>query len=90
MSKKRTIDPSLTPVQQNVIEHSLGLGEGVKKKPYRTHYCTSVDSDAYNTCQSLVALGFMSSGKYINEGKAQYFYVTEAGASAVGTKLPKD
>ena len=38
----------------------------------------------------LVKRGLMKTGHAINDGTMRYYYVTEAGAAAVGSTLPEE
>lgn len=71
--------------QREIIEHSLGLP--YNKKPYRSHYCTS---NGDPVLEEMVTVGLMSRGRVINEGRDRYYYVTEMGATAVKSHLPRD
>ena len=77
----------MTDEQKSVILHSLGVEHSRKKKPkpYRSYYCTST---ADPKLEEMVTAGWMQRGGKINEGEDQYYFVTEAGAAAVGYKLP--
>lgn len=79
----------LTDDDRSIIEHSLGIEgkKGQKRKPYRNHYC----ADAGNSrLDALAVRGLMKRGGTINSGTMRYFYVTEAGAKSVGSKLPEE
>lgn len=65
------------------IKHALGINGG-RKTPYRNHYAAEPE-DA--NMLKLVAAGLMRRGRAI-PGGLTYFHVTEAGAAAVGSKLP--
>jgi hypothetical protein len=75
----------MTPEQKHNIEHALGLGSA--KKPYRRHYCTYASDPEL---EAMVEAGWMVRGNKINDGRDQYYFVTEAGAKAVGHDLPSD
>lgn len=80
----------ITERHREIIEHSLGVSHprgNLKPKPYRKYYCTFAADPEF---EAMVAAGLMCAGGKINEGRDQYYIVTEAGATAVGHKLPKD
>lgn len=79
----------VTDEERSIIEHSLGIEhkKGRQRKPYRNYYCASA-GDA--RLESLADRGLMKRGRKINEGADQYYLVTESGAAAVGSKLPKE
>ena len=79
----------LAPEHRHILEHSLGLGY-LQKKPYRNYFCAGPGGADRASCEALVALGLMETGHAINGGRDRYFFVTEAGAAAVGHALPKD
>lgn len=81
---------TLTDDERSILLHSLGVEypRGKRKpKPYRNYYCAEIH-DA--RLPALVQKGLMQAGRVINDGRDQYFHVTEAGAAAVGHQLPKD
>lgn len=86
MSETTTTEP--TQDQRDVIMHSLGLPNRDRRKtiPYRNYYCTSVGDPKL---EAIVAAGWMRKGCTLNEGRDRYYIVTEAGAKAVGARLPK-
>lgn len=80
---------NITKRQTEILSHSLGLNYSAK--PTRNSFCAYLDagtptSDAAE-CRRLVDLGLMRAGKIINQGKDQYFHVTDFGASHVGASL---
>lgn len=84
--------PALSCEQADIIRHSLGLTSasnvGKKRpKPYRNYYCTR---DGNPELEALVTLGVMCRANALNDGRDRYYVVTEAGAKAVGSHLPKD
>lgn len=81
-----TTTPELTADQKDIIRYSLGLN--YTKKAYLNHYCAEVSNAV--ELERLVELGMVTRGGTINRGNYRYYFVTEAGASAVGSKLPKD
>lgn len=85
----KTMIEAVTDDERSIIEHSLGIEhkKGRQRKPYRNYYCASA-GDA--RLESLADRGSMKRGRKINEGTDQYYLVTESGAAAVGSKLPKE
>ena len=78
----------MTDEQRDIIQHSLGLSHPkAKGKAYRNRYCT-VDGDA--RLEAMVTAGWMEHGAKLNSNRDRYYHVTEAGAAAVGSKLPED
>lgn len=76
----------MTPQEHiDIITHSLGLTNS--KKPYRNRYCAN-SNDTRMT--EMVQLGLMEPGHTINEGRSQFFHVTDNGAKLVKASLPKD
>lgn len=87
-----TTTDELTAEQRDILSHALGGAYPWKIKRghgFRNYYCAEVGGKDHRDCDALVAKGFMRAGGRINNGGDQYFYVTEAGAAAVGLKLPK-
>lgn len=81
----------LTDKHRQIVEHSLGLDRGRgTKKPYRNYFCAGPGGPDRAACEDLAARGLMSAGHTINDGRDRYFFVTEAGAAAVGHELPKE
>ena len=78
---------NLTKNQIHILSHSLGLN--YNNHPTRNSFCAGVDPGNADTadCRRLVDLGLMRAGKVINDGRDQYFHVTDFGASHVGAKL---
>jgi hypothetical protein len=50
---------------------------------YRNHYCAEVVSPAWSQWCGLVVLGLARYGFRINDGRDQYFHVTDAGRAYV-------
>ncbi len=76
----------LTQEQRDIIKHSLGI-DGVQrsKKAYRNRY---YDQSMSPKMVALCELGAMERGD-TGTGGMSYFHVTEAGAKAIGAKLPE-
>lgn len=78
----------MTPAQLEIMQHTLGLN--YKPVPYRNYYCVSlVDSPTLLTIRDLVAAELMAEGRKLNEGRDQYFYVTDKGKVATLAATPK-
>lgn len=72
---------TLTEEQEHIIRHSLGLGQS--DTPYRSYYC----SDANEHLLDAVERGLLTGPHSADWLVAPYWYVTEAGANAVGHTL---
>lgn len=72
---------------REIIEHALGLSG--KTKPYRNTFVTGEGSNDYQDCLDLVEMGYMK--KWGDRGYlvGDLFTVTEKGARAVGSDLPR-
>ena len=87
----------MTPEQLHILQHSLGADkygrnhEEVRGGPYyRDHYCTGVEDSAIMAdLLDLVSQGWMRAGHKLNEGRDQFFHVTEAGRIAMLEASPK-
>lgn len=75
--------------QREILTHSLGIS-GRKKKAYRNHFCAAIGSPDEAACITCVDAGWMRAGRTINTDTARYYLVTDAGAAAVGSKLPDE
>lgn len=73
----------ITEDDADTLRHSLGI-VGRKKQPSRNFYATEPDDPQITR---LAEAGLMRRGRNIPGGLV-YFHVTEAGAAAVGAKLP--
>jgi hypothetical protein len=70
----------------NMVKHALGIKS--QKEPFRRHYYASVND---RLCLALVAKGYFERGEISDsDPRYRFYYVTEAGAAAVGSHLPKD
>ncbi len=79
----------MSPNQLHILQHSLGVDKYGQGKPYREHYCVGLDNAAMLAdLRALVAQGWMREGHKINEGRDQYFYVTQLGLSAMKAHSP--
>jgi len=67
-----------------ILRHSLGLDMHGRGRMYRSYYCLPIDFESTDrSCiREMVAAGLMKEGNTLNEGKDQYFYVTDAGRAA--------
>lgn len=70
----------MTDEQLQVLRHSLGLDQNGHGNQYRNYYCDRTGGSP--VIVGLCKLGLMVSGNKINDGRDQYFYVTEAGRLA--------
>lgn len=78
----------MTPEEADVLRHSLGLDRRTRRS-YRNHFAADAGSADYQICRQLAAAGLMKGGRIINETYPLHvFHVTEAGAAAIGAKLP--
>ena len=79
----------MTKEQRDIILHSLGWDypDQCKNGSFRNGYCTRL---ADPELEAMVNMGWMAHGPVINDGRDCYYFVTEAGAAAVGKQLPKD
>jgi hypothetical protein len=78
------LEPPMTPAQRKIIHNALGLL--YSKTPYRNHFCASISNPVPEEC---VAAGWMERGG-LEGTERRWYYVTEAGAKALGHELPKD
>ena len=85
----------MSPEQLHILQHSLGCDKyGQRERQcanyYRDHYCVGLDNAAtLADIRALVAHGWMREGHTINEGRDQYFHVTQLGISAMKGQSPK-
>lgn len=80
----------MTPEQLHILQHALGVDEYGQGKPYRDYYCVGLDNAAaLADLRTLVAQGWMREGHTINDGRDQYFYVTQLGLCAMKAHSPK-
>lgn len=90
----------MTPDQRAVLEHSLGLDRA--RRPYRSHFAADPTTADGLTCRECVQAGWMTAGhveqrcntrdawgEEITHEPLHFFYVTAAGAAALGVQLPK-
>lgn len=68
-----------------IIRHALGLDLYRSKSllGFRNYYCTVVGTSEFAVLKSMVQAGLMREGVKINDGRDQYFHVTEAGINAI-------
>lgn len=80
---------NVTATERMVIRHALGLDNS--KNAYRNHFCACIadPNDDTGIVRALVDRGLMEPGPVINDGRDQYFRVTDAGKRAVGVKDAK-
>lgn len=70
--------------EEKVIKGALGLWYA--KKPYRSHYRAPSAGSHRALIERMVTKGLMEQA----EPGSDYFYVTKAGAAAMGHTLPAD
>lgn len=81
----------LTPEQLQILQHSRGVDEYGKGRPYRNHFVTGPGSADWDNCQKLVEFGYMAIGRKPSEitGGDWGFFVTPAGDKAIYDQSPK-
>jgi len=87
----------MTAEQLHILQHSLGADkfgrnhEDVRRGPYyRDYYCAGLENNKImGDILYLVSMGWMRAGHKLNEGRDQYFHVTEAGRIAMLNASPK-
>lgn len=80
----------MTPEQLHILQHSLGVDQFGQGNCYRDYYCVGLDNAAtMASINDLVARGWMRAGSKINDGRDQYFIVTQLGLSAMKGHSPK-
>lgn len=78
----------LTEKQKEIIQHALGLNRA--KKPFRNRFVTGPGSKDFEVLESLEANGCAKRNEHWLTGGDIFFWITEKGAEAVGSELPKD
>ena len=68
--------------EERILKGALGLW--VSDKPYRHHFRVPVCGPTKEVCDGMAHRGLLTQPK----PGTDFFYVTEAGAAAVGHKLP--
>ena len=71
-----------TPEDRHILAYALGLERG---KGCRNFYCAE---NGAPRLEALVGRGLMRYGAVLDAGRYRYYHVTEAGARAIGAKLP--
>ena len=86
----------MNPEQLHILQHSLGADkygqadDGNRAQFYRDYYCVGLhESATLANINDMVARGWMRAGYKINEGRDQYFHVTQLGISAMRGHSPK-
>lgn len=79
-------DKEIRDSEVTVLLHALGISDPAQEKPYRNFYCTYVDDPLL---LGMVERGLMSPDTVINNGKDQYFIVTEKGRELALANKPK-
>src|ERR1700729_2206748 len=75
----------LSREQKQILRQALGLTKPGKAVT-RNYCCPEADDSAL---EQLVELGVMRRGSKHNNARDQYYHVTQAGAAAIKTALPK-
>jgi hypothetical protein len=78
------MDMKLNEQDRDVLTHTL-TGSSRDGKVYRNYFAARPDEPSLNR---LCDAGFMRRGRKFDD--CQYFHCTEAGAAAVGLRLPQD
>ena len=73
----------LTENEKDIILHALGNSHKESKLGWRNYYCTEKGDPEL---EALVEKGFMKRSSLINEGRDQYYVVTDEGKEEVGVK----
>lgn len=72
----------ITEEQSRLIHHTLGVTPKDKvKKPYRNHFVTSKDTEAYSVFKKLVVRKLATEGERFNQ---PVFWITLLGAQKIG------
>lgn len=77
------------PISQKEIDillHSLGISQPEQREPYRNFFCTYVGDPLMNL---MIHKRLMAPSTVINDGKDQYFTVTEYGLKVAKLHQPK-
>lgn len=82
-------DPTITPAQLGVLQHSLGVDKHGRGSQYRNHFVASEGHHDWADLLALVAAGLMTrrAGNELTGG-ADVFHVTESGKAAVAEHSP--
>lgn len=81
-------------LKKHILFHSLGLDENGHGNMYRNYHCVSVEFETKElfSIREMERDGLMREGNRINDGRDQYFIVTDKGknlARGLITPLPK-
>ena len=79
----------ITPAQARILTNSL-TGGNTAQRVYRNRFISGPGCDHFPDVEKLVADGLMVQIWMRANEKTAVYQVTEAGASAVGLKLPED
>ena len=75
--------------QLHILQHSLGVDEYGQGRIYRDYYCVGLDDHkTLAVLRELVKAGWMREGHKTNDGRDQYFHVTQLGISAMKGHSP--
>lgn len=79
----------MKPELLSILQHSLGVDFHGRGRQYRNHFATGPKGDDFPLCRELVSLGFMADiGPRELCGGMHFFYVTDAGKSAMSAESP--
>lgn len=73
---------TVTPAEEEILRHALGLTR--KSEPYRCHFAASPGTEEEEVCESLKQRGYMTRSDPPDPLHLIFYYVTLAGAEAVG------
>ena len=69
----------------DILQHALGISD-IRREPFRNYYCSYSGDPIMNL---MIHKGLMSAANKINDGRDQYFIVTERGKEIAVANLPK-
>lgn len=73
----------------HILQHARGVDQYGRGKRYRNHYTIGRECDSFDTCEALVALGFMRDrGAEPAFGGMHVFVVTAEGDTAIDRYSP--
>ena len=75
----------ITEREHTLMTHATAADERRKgKRGFRNYFCAAIGGDDYKVWVGLVARGLAREGHKINQGRDQYFMVTELGCKLIG------
>lgn len=81
------VEIAITEDERQVLLHAL-TGSVRGAGAHRNYFLAGTGHHDERHLEHLCALGLMTRGRKINGGRSQYYHCTEAGARAVGLRLP--